>query len=94
MKAPYEVIKTVRITEKGTALTEKNNQYQVVVDKHANKLDIKYAVEQAFKVKVVRVNTMHVRGKPRRERTEQFGHTPAWKKAVVTLKAGDKIELT
>ena len=94
MKAPYEVIKTVRITEKGTALTEKNNQYQVVVDKHANKLDIKYAVEQAFKVKVVRVNTMHVRGKPRRERTAQYGRTSAWKKAVVTLKAGDKIELT
>ena len=55
------------ITEKGTALTEKNNQYQVVVDKHANKLDIKYAVEQAFKVKVVGVNTMHVRGKFRRQ---------------------------
>ena len=94
MKAPYEVIKTVRITEKGTALTEKNNQYQVVVDKHANKLDIKYAVEQAFKVKVVGVNTMHVRGKPRRERTAQYGRTAAWKKAVVTLKTGDKIELT
>ena len=94
MKAPYEVIKTVRITEKGTALTEKNNQYQVVVDKRANKLDIKYAVEQAFKVKVVGVNTMHVRGKPRRERTAQYGRTSAWKKAVVTLKAGDKIELT
>jgi large subunit ribosomal protein L23 len=94
MKEPYEVIKTVRITEKSTALTEKNNQYQVVVDRHANKLDIKYAVEQAFKVKVVGVNTMHVRGKPRRERTAQYGRTSAWKKAVVTLKAGDKIELT
>ena len=94
MKAPYEVIKTVRITEKGTALTEKNNQYQVVVDKHANKLDIKHAVQQAFKVKVLRVNTMHVRGKARRERTMQYGRTPAWKKAVVTLKEGEKIELT
>ena len=94
MKNPYDVIRTVRVTEKGTAQTEKNNQYQVVVDRHANKVDIKYAVEYAFKVKVVRVNTMHVRGKPRRERTAQFGRTPAWKKAVVTLKAGDKIELT
>jgi large subunit ribosomal protein L23 len=94
MKAPYDVIKTVRVTEKGATQSEKNNQYQVVVDKHANKVDIKYAVEQAFKVRVVRVNTMRVRGKPRRERTAQFGHTPAWKKAVVTLKAGDKIELT
>jgi len=93
MKDPYTVIKTVRVTEKGTALTEKANQYQVVVDKRANKLDIKRAVEQAFKVKVVGVNTMHVRGKPRRERTWQFGRTPAWKKAIVKLKEGDKIEL-
>ena len=56
--------------------------------------DIKHAVEKAFKVKVVRVNTLHVRGKARRQRTAQAGTSPAWKKAVVTLKAGDKIELT
>ena len=94
MKNPYDVIKTVRVTEKGTTQTEKLNQYQVVVDKHANKLDIKHAVERAFKVKVVRVNTMHVRGKARRQRTLQAGYSPAWKKAVVTLKPGEKIELT
>ncbi|HUK83013.1 MAG TPA: 50S ribosomal protein L23 [Verrucomicrobiae bacterium] len=94
MKDPFAVIKSVRVTEKGTMQTEKNNQYQVVVDKRANKVDIRYAVEQAFKVKVLRVNTMHVRGKARRERTMQYGRTPAWKKAVVTLKEGEKIELT
>jgi large subunit ribosomal protein L23 len=94
MKEPYTVIKTVRVTEKGTSLSEKNNQYQLVVDRRANKLDVKYAVEKAFKVKVLRVNTMHVRGKPRRERTVQFGSTPAWKKALVTLKEGDKIEIS
>ena len=94
MKDPYAVIKTVRVTEKGTALSEKNNQYQLVVDRRANKVDIKHAVEKAFKVKVLRVNTMHVRGKPRRERTIQFGRTPAWKKALVTLKEGDKIEIS
>ena len=94
MKDPYAVVKSVRVTEKGTMQTEKNNQYQVVVDKHANKLDIKHAVQQAFKVRVLRVNTMHVSGKARRERTAQYGRTPAWKKAVVTLKEGDKIELT
>ena len=49
MKNPYDVIKTVRVTEKGTAQTEKHNRYQVVVEKHANKLDIKHAVEKAFK---------------------------------------------
>jgi large subunit ribosomal protein L23 len=94
MKDPYTVVKTVRVTEKGTALSEKLNQYQLVVDKHANKLDVKHAVEQLFKVKVLNVNTMRVRGKARRERTVQFGRTPSWKKAVVTLKEGDKIELT
>ena len=93
MKDAYAVVKTVRVTEKGTAQTEALNQYQVVVDKRANKLDVKRAVEQLFKVKVVRVNTMHVRGKARRERTMQFGRTPSWKKAIVTLKKGDKIEL-
>ena len=94
MKDPYDVIKTIRVTEKGTGLVEKLNRYQVVVDKHANKIEIKQAVEKVFKVKVVGVNTMHVRGKARRERTVQFGRTPAWKKALVTLRAGDKIELT
>lgn len=93
MKDPYQVVKTVRITEKGTALSESLNQYQIVVDRNANKLDIKHAVERLFKVKVVNVNTMRVRGKARRERTAQFGRTPAWKKALVTLKSGDKIEL-
>ena len=93
MKDPYTVVKTVRVTEKGTEQIEKLNQYQIVVDKSANKVDVKRAVEQLFKVKVLHVNTMNVRGKARRERTVQFGRTPSWKKAVVTLKEGDKIEL-
>lgn len=93
MKDPYTVVKTVRVSEKGAALAEKENQYQVVVDKRATKLDIKHAVEKLFKVKVLRVNTMHVRGKARRQRTIQFGRTPGWKKAIVTLKEGDKIEV-
>jgi large subunit ribosomal protein L23 len=93
MKDAYAVVKTVRVTEKGTAQMEKLNQYQVVVDKHANKLDVKHAVERLFKVTVLHVNTMNVRGKARRERTVQFGRVPSWKKAVVTLKEGDKIDL-
>lgn len=94
MKDPYTVVKTVRVTEKGTMLGEKQNQYQFVVDKRANKLDIKYAVEKLFKVNVVGVNTMHVRGKARRQRTVQYGFSPSWKKALVTLKTGEKIEFT
>jgi large subunit ribosomal protein L23 len=93
MKDFHSVIKTLRVTEKGTAATEKSNQYQVVVAKDANKIDIQQAVEKAFKVKVVRVNTMHVRGKGRRQMTRQAGFSPSWKKALVTLKAGDKIEI-
>jgi large subunit ribosomal protein L23 len=92
MKDPYMVLKTVRVTEKGKDLEGRHNQYQVVVDKRANKIDIKHAVEQIFKVNVERVNTMHVRGKARRQRTAQFGSTASWKKALVTLKQGDKIE--
>ncbi len=93
MKDIYSVIKTVRVTEKGTAGTEKRNQYQLVVAKDANKIDIKHAVEKAFKVKVLRVNTMHVRGKARRQNTRQAGVSPSWKKALVVLKEGDKIEI-
>lgn len=89
----FEVIKTVRVTEKGTKQAASLNQYTVVADKRANKIEIRKAIEDLFKVKVVRVNTMNVRGKLRRQRTAAEGWTPSWKKAIVTLKDGDKIEL-
>ena len=91
---PFEIIKTVRLTEKGTRQREKLNQYTVVADPRANKQQIRLAVQELFKVKVLRVNTLNVRGKPRRVRTPKEGRTPAWKKAIVTLKAGDSIVLT
>ena len=90
----FEIVKTVRLTEKGTRQGEKYNQYTVVTDRRANKTQIRQAVQELFKVKVVRVNTLNVRGKPRRQRTSQAGQTMDWKKAIVTLKAGDKIVLT
>jgi large subunit ribosomal protein L23 len=90
----FEVVKTVRLTEKGTRQGEKLNQYTVVADPRANKVQIRQAVQELFKVKVVRVNTLNVRGKPRRQRTKQEGVTSNWKKAIVTLKKGDKITLT
>lgn len=89
----FDVIKTVRVTEKGTQQSHKLNQYTLVADKRANKIEIRKAVEELFKVKVIRVNTMNVRGKLRRQRTASEGWTPSWKKAIVTLKEGDKIEL-
>jgi len=90
----FDVIKTARLTEKGTRQGEKLNQYTVVADPRANKFEIKRAVEELFKVKVVRVNTMNVPGKLRRQRTPQAGQDSDWKKAVVTLRKGDKIVLT
>ena len=90
----FEVVKTVRLTEKGTRQGEKYNQYTVVADRRANKTEIRQAVQELFKVKVTKVNTLNVRGKFRRQRTTQAGQAPSWKKAIVTLKEGDKITLT
>ena len=90
----FEIIKTVRLTEKGTKQSEKFNQYTVVADRLATKPEIRQAVQELFKVKVVKVNTLNVRGKARRQRTAQAGKTSNWKKAIVTLKEGDKIVLT
>jgi large subunit ribosomal protein L23 len=90
----FEIIKTVRVTEKGTRQSSSLNQYTVVADPRANKTQIRQAVQELFKVKVTRVNTLNVRGKPRRQRQPAAGWTNAWKKAIVTLKDGDKIVLT
>ncbi len=90
----FDVIKTVRLTEKGTRQGEKYNQYTIVADRRATKPQIRAAVQELFKVKVTKVNTLNVRGKFRRQRTHQAGQAPSWKKAIVTLKEGDKIVLT
>jgi large subunit ribosomal protein L23 len=90
----FEIIKTVRLTEKGTRQSDKYNQYTVVADPRANKTEIRNAVQELFKVKVLRVNTLNVRGKSRRKRTQAEGRTSGWKKAIITLKAEDKITLT
>jgi large subunit ribosomal protein L23 len=91
---PFEIVKTVRLTEKGTRQGEKLNQYTIVADRRANKVQIRHAVQELFKVKVIKVNTLNVRGKARRQRTAQSGKAMDWKKAIVTLKAGEKISLT
>ncbi len=93
MKDAHSIIKEMVVTEKGTRLTELGNQYQFKVDRHANKIDIKRAVETLFEVKVENVNTMNRPGKKKRERTMQYGRTASWKKAVVTLKEGQSIDL-
>lgn len=89
----FDIIKTVRITEKGTLQAERFNKYTVVADRRASAPQIKRAVEALFKVKVVKVNTSNMPGKERRKNTKARGWTSDWKKAIVTLKKGDKIEL-
>ncbi|MBI4368379.1 MAG: 50S ribosomal protein L23 [Candidatus Omnitrophica bacterium] len=87
----YDVIREPLITEKGTH-QEKIRKYFFRVDKHAKKHEIREAVERIFNVKVAKVNTMMFGGKWKRVRF-QPGKTADWKKAVVTLKEGHKIEL-
>lgn len=92
MKDVYQVIQKVMLTEKGTRLSETENKYIFNVSPAANKAEIKQAVEELFKVKVTAVNTMKRLGKKKRERTSSFGHTAGWKRAVVTLAEGSKID--
>ncbi len=93
MHEPYDIIDTVRLTEKATLLSETLNKYVFRVAVQANKLQIKAAIEKLFGKKVTRVNTCNFAGKKRRERTAAFGRKAHWKKAIVTLRAGEKIEL-
>lgn len=85
----YDIIKSLLRTEKST-LYEPLRQYLFLVNKSANKIQIKHAVEEIYKVKVQSVNTLIARGKLKRVR-QQFGRAPDTKKAVVTLKEGQKI---
>ncbi|HBH96506.1 MAG TPA: 50S ribosomal protein L23 [Candidatus Omnitrophica bacterium] len=86
-----QVIRGVKQTEKGARLS-KLNQYILWVAREANKIQIKEAAEELFQVTVKAVNTLTMPGKWRRV-TKQRGQRPNWKKAVVTLAAGQKIEL-
>lgn len=93
MKEPTQIIEKIRLTEKASLLGERNNQYVFRVATHANKIEIKQAIEKLFGKKVVRVNTAQYAGKKKRERRADFGRKSHWKKAVVTLAEGEKIEL-
>ncbi len=92
MNDSYVALNSLLRTEKGSLQAEKQNKYFFSVKKSANKIQIKHAVEQVYKVKVLSVNTTVVPGKLKRVR-HQIGWTPDWKKAIVTLKKGQKIDL-
>ena len=83
------------VTEKMTALGEDFNRYGFVVEKNANKLQIREAVEELYGVKVSEVNTMRYPGKRKQRHTKSgvsVGRTPSYKKAVVTLAEGEVID--
>ena len=86
-------IRNFRMTEKAALLSEGLNKYVFEVAPHANKIEIRKAIEELFGKKVVSVNTSHCAGKQRRKRTAHAGRTANWKKAVVTLAAGERLEL-
>lgn len=93
MQIPYDIIKTIIHTEKGTEVLNTQNKYLFWVTPTANKVQIKKAVEDIYKVKVEKVATLIMPGKAKRVRYVE-GMTPDWKKAIVTLKEGNKIETT
>jgi len=87
----YRVVKEPHIAEKASLQKESANQVTFKVDKRANKIEIKQAVETLFKTKVLEVRTMRVAGKQRRI-GRSVGRRPDWKKAVVKLAPGENIE--
>lgn len=93
MNEPYDLIQTVQLTEKASLLSEKHNKYVFRVAPRANKIQIKQAIEQLFKKRVIDVNTCNYAGKKKRERRADFGRKAHWKKAIVTLAEGEKIDL-
>jgi len=92
MRDSRSIIKKIQVTEKGTLLME-SNKYLFEVAPDANKVEIKRAVEGLFDVKVTGVNTMNYTGKKKRMRTAKYGKRPDWKRAVVTLAEGNKIDM-
>jgi len=87
----YRIIKRPLITEKSTLAREESGKYMFEVDRRANKIEIGQAVEKLFKVKVLDVRVVNVQGKSKR--VGKIGRTQDWKKAIVKLLPGNKIEI-
>ena len=89
---PFDILIKPLLTEKITGLQEQANRVAFVVKKDASRIEIRHAVESALKVKVKTVNVMNIMGKPKRQ-GRFVGKRSDWKKAIVTLKEGEKLEL-
>ena len=92
MRSPREIIKRPIITERTSDLMAKDNKYTFIVDKKANKIEVRHAVKELFKVEVEKVNIMNVRPKKRKVGKYE-GYRPGYKKAIVKLAPGNTIEL-
>jgi len=90
MKSPYQILRKPIVTEKSLDVKERHRTLCFQVDPEATKIEIKEAVQTAFKVRVASVHTSAYAGKMRR-RGRTFGYRPDWKKAYVKLKAGEKV---
>ena len=88
----YQIVKKPLVTEKGTVMLSEGNWVAFRVHLDANKIEIREAVQKIFSVSVLQVNTQIVRGK-RKRFGKTMGQSKAWKKAIVQLKEGDKIEI-
>ena len=94
MKHEREIIIAPLFSEKTSVLKESKNEYTFEVSMNANKIEIKHAIEKIFEVDVISVNTIRCKGKPKKQPRRYHrneGYTPSWKKAIVTLKAGQTI---
>jgi large subunit ribosomal protein L23 len=88
----YQIVIKPLVTEKGTTMLSEGNWVTFKVHTDANKIEIRDAIQKIFTVSVLQVNTQIVRGK-RKRFGKTVGHSKAWKKAMVQLKEGDKIEI-
>ncbi|MFH1559879.1 MAG: 50S ribosomal protein L23 [Chloroflexota bacterium] len=88
----FEVLRRPLITEKSTILQDGHNKYAFEVDSRANKPQVRAAVEKSFSVKVTEVNMLTIKGK-RKRFGRKLVQQPSWKKAVVSLRTGDKIQV-
>lgn len=91
-RTPFDIIIRPVVTEKSMAAQE-NGKYTFRVDPRSTKIDIRHAIERIYGVRVEKVNTLNVKGKPKRQTRFHAGRTPQWKKAVVTLVAGQTIDV-
>ena len=100
MSARTSIILRPILSEKGTLLSETQNKFIFQVEKHSNKLEIKKAVEEKFKVKIKKVATLNIKGKNKNMTIKSNGHIlrtsgnrSSWKKAIITLEKGFSIDM-